>query len=805
MMNSTNHPPTFHQWLKRLRARQHLTQEALAELAFCSVQLIRFFENGRRRPSLEMAEQLATVLQVSTEQHDAFIRLARTPIAEAELQVEEETPSSPETLPTAAAMAKPFLPPLEHLLIGREGEHNILRHLLLHEQRRLVTLIGAGGMGKTQLALDVATALIPHFRDGAAFVALTALQAASQLPVAVAEALRLPLGASDPQEAVLTLLAPRHLLLVLDGFEQLLHRESGAAAQWVNRLLQQAPQVQVLVTSRERLRLSGERIFELGGLSLPSNTVAPEAAEAVLLFLERAQQAAGHFVLDAQNKAAIVQICQLVGGMPLGIELAAAWVHVLTPEEIAEELARNVDFLARANRDTPARHRSLRAIFDHSWELLTEQEQRVLMRLAIFRGGCQREAAQTVAGATLPVLASLIDKSLVQRLQHGDHTRYDLHEVVRQFAAEKSVVNGVASPPIGPQPLDDIQLAHYDYFFHLAATARPHLQDSEQLHWLQVLDNEHANLRAALERCLTAGDHARGLRLALQLEEFWYVRGHHREGLTWFRHFLSPTPTHVEAEQPTLDETNGFAAAGILAIAGGNYVEARTDLERSLAAARVLDDPATLAKVLRYRGIVALHEEAYAEAELILSEAATIGSALNSHYELATTFGHLAEIALVQQHFQRAQALGEQAVQLLRVTQDKNQLAGALRRLAQAHLYQGQFTSARHYALESLALNNEVHDRRGTAASTVVLSSVLEPQAQWSAIAQMLGAADALLTQAQASLLPGDQVEYARIRAICLAELGAEFAPAHERGRTQLSRQQDAPYDLDWIKQLFVA
>lgn len=802
MTTFTTHPPTFSQWLKRLRARHNLTQEALAELAFCSVQLIRFFENGRRRPSLEMAEQLAAVLQVPTDQYDAFIRLARASIEEAEIPAKEEASSSPDAAPAEAPVAKPFLPPLDHLLIGREGERNILRHLLLCEQRRLVTLIGAGGMGKTHLALDVATALAPHFRDGAAFVALTALQAASQLPVAVAEALRTPLGAGDPQESVLTLLARRHLLLVLDGFEQLLNREHDAAVQWVNRLLQQAPQVQVLVTSRERLRLSGERIFELGGLLLPSTTVAPEAAEAVMLFLERAQQAAGHFVLNAQNKAAIVQICQLVGGMPLGIELAAAWVHVLTPEEIAEELTRNVDFLARANRDTPARHRSLRAIFDHSWELLTEQEQDVLVRLAIFRGGCQREAAQAVAGAPLPVLASLIDKSLVRRLPRGDHMRYDLHEVVRQFAAEKWVAHEATSPSSGPQPLDDIRLAHYDYFFNLAATANQHLQGSEQLYWLQVLDEEHANLRAALDRCLTAGDSRRGLRLALQLEGYWYVRGHHREGLTWLRQFLTPTAPMTTA-QPTLNETNGLAAAGILAIAGGNYAEARTYLERSLTAARDLGDPATLTKVLRYRGIIALHEEAYEEAETILQEAAAIGAALNNHHELATTLGHLAEIALVQQHYQRAQELGEQAVQLLRATQDKNQLAGALRRLAQTHVYQGQFASARHYALESFVLNNEVNDRRGTAASTVVLASVLRPQAQWPAMAQMLGAADALLTQAQASLLPGDQIEYDRIRTLCLAELGAEFASAHEHGRLQMSRQQDPPYDLSWITQFF--
>lgn len=330
-------PVAFGRWLKRLRSQQNFTQEALAEAVYCSVQLIRFWEGGRRRPSLEMAERLADVLQVPADQRVLFIQQARLPVEEVALPVAEEAGPSP----ADAVLEKPSLPPLDHPLIGREGERNVLRHLLLHEQRRLVTLSGAGGMGKTHLALDVATALASHFRDGAAFVALTALPSATHLPGAVAEALHAPVGAGDPQEQVLALLAPRQLLLVLDDFAPFLTLDNGAAVQWVNRLLQQAPHVQVLVTSRERLRLSGERIFELGGLALPTLTVPPESADAVRLFVDRAQQAAGYFVLDAQNKAAVMRICQLVDGMPLGIELAAAWVRVLTPAEIADELAKN--------------------------------------------------------------------------------------------------------------------------------------------------------------------------------------------------------------------------------------------------------------------------------------------------------------------------------------------------------------------------------------------------------------------------------------------------------------------------------
>lgn len=783
-------PVAFGRWLKRLRNQQNLTQEVLAEAVYCSVQLIRFWEGGRRRPSLEMAERLADVLQVPADQRTAFIQQARLPVEGAESAAEEELVPSP----TVLSSEKPSLPPLDHPLIGREGEHNVLRHLLLEEQRRLVTLIGAGGMGKTHLALDVATALAPHFRDGAAFVSLTTLPSATHLPGAVADALHMPLGPGDPQEQSLALLAPRHLLLVLDDFEPLLNRDNGAAVQWVNRLLQRAPHVQVLVTSRERLRLSGERIFELAGLALPSPTLPPEAADAVLLFMERAQQAAGYFVLDAQNKAAVTRICQLVDGMPLGIELAAAWVRVLTAAEIADELAKNIDFLARANRDTPMRHRSLRAIFDHSWELLDATEQRALMRLAVFRGGCQREAAQTVAKAPLPILASLIDKSLVRRTQTGSQARYDLHEVVRQFAEEKRQALGT------PTPADDVQAAHYDYFYTLAVTAKVHLQGGEQLHWLGLLDEEHANLRAALDTCLTLRDSDRGLRLAIQLEDYWYMRGYHREGLQTILGFLALT----NGRQPPAETAMALAAAGLFAIAGGSYSEALRHLERSVTDARTRDDNATLGRALRYLGIVHLREGKLAVARQEFVEAATVNEQIGQLTERAITLGHLAEIALLEEDYTEAQRVGEQIVQLLRTVQNKNQLAGALRRLALTHAQLGHHTLAIRYALESLDLNREVGDLRGTAASIVALSTLLQPQAQWAAIAQLLGAADALLARAQAFLLPADQIEDDRIRTRCQQQLGNAFATEHERGRARLAHPQALATELAWVRPLFL-
>lgn len=788
----------FGVWLKQLRIQRGLTQETLAELANCSVQTIRFFETSKRRPSLAMAEHLATIFALPSAEVEPFVQLARQALAQT-----EEAPAAAFSPPATPDPIPSTLPPLEQPLIGRAAECTILRQLLVQERRRLVTLIGAGGMGKSHLALALATELAPTFADGAVFVAIAPLRAAAHLPSAIATALHLTLGAGDPGELVLTLLAERQLLLVLDGFEELLHQDEGAAATWISHLLQRADQVQILVTSRERLRLSGERTFELGGLALPVAGAKLAAADAVLLFLERAQQAAPDFRLDSQNQDAVARICQLVDGMPLGIELAAAWVRVLTPAEIAEELARNVDFLARANRDAAPRHRSMRAIFEHSWALLDGKEQEVLGRLAVFRGGCYREAAQAVAGATLPLLAGLIDKSLVRRQQTATHARYELHEVVRQFAAEKrrEAQRTPPSPQAPPAYLaqDDAWLAHYTYFYKLAATAKAHLQGREQLHWLRLLDEELANLRAALERCLATQDFGRGCQLALQLEEYWYIRGYHREGLQRLREFLQPG----RAVHGVAALANGYAAAAILAIAGGDYRTAEGYLAQSLDDVRQWGTQAELARTLRYRGLVALHEGDYAAAERYAGEAVAVATASHNHYEAATSLSHLAEIALLGHNYARAQALGEQAVGMLRLIEDKNQLAGSLRRLAQARIQQGELGAAQHDALESLLLNSEVGDRRGTAASIVMLALLLATTNCWEGVAQLLGAADALLTQAQSSLLPADQEVYTAIREQAMAH-AAVFSAAYATGRGQMAQQTAMPYNLAWIQEWFV-
>src|SRR6266545_4062733 len=324
-------------------------------------------------------------------------------------------------------------------LIGREGELAQLAERLEDRNCRLLTLIGPGGIGKTRLALQIASGLRGSFRDGVYFVPLAALNAADMLVPAIASALGFALhGLADPKAQLLAYLRTKDMLLVLDNFEQVLD-----GADVLSDLIQAAPGVVVLATSREPLHLRVEWLMDLDGLPVPQDVEASsvERSSAVQLFVQTARRMQADFALSPATSPSVVRICQLVAGTPLAIELAAAWVRSQSCVEIARALEQSLEQLATTMRDVPARHRSMRAVFEHSWRLLSDAEQGVLRRLAVFRGGMEADAAEQVAGATSSLLAALVDKSLLRRNGAG---RYDLHELVRQYAGEQLEAAGEA-------------------------------------------------------------------------------------------------------------------------------------------------------------------------------------------------------------------------------------------------------------------------------------------------------------------------------------------------------------------------
>ncbi len=552
------HDESFGQLLRRLRRARDLTQEALAEQAGCAVDTLRAIETGRRRPSRELAAILAERLAVQAAERQAFLELARGTGA-------ESAPGSRAPAPPAAASPPAAAPPL----IGRASELETLAQRLADPACRLLTLTGPGGVGKTSLATALAARVAASFPDGVLTLALAGAQRPPEAVSALAEALGLRFEHGQAATAQLVAaLAPRRQLIVLDNLEQLLDGPELVAL--LAAILAEAPDVRLLVTSRERLRLRDEWVYELGGLATDGEAVA---SDAVLLFVERARRVQGDFALSPANAAAVGQICRLVGGTPLAIELAASWLPTLSPAEIAAELTRSLELLSSDARDLPARHRSVRTVFEGSWRLLSSDEQPLLSRLALFRGGFTREAAEFVAGARLPQLAALMQKSLVQR--QGE--RYTLHELIRQFAAERLRAVGDAEPTMQ---------RFVDYYRSLAAQIAARLTTEGELSWIGQLADEADNLRAALRAALTLRQGDAGASLCMSLYAFWAVRGMTREGLQWVEQFL------------TLEHLSALARGRLLTIAAlmqqllGEWARALRSAEQALALLPEDDDTA---------------------------------------------------------------------------------------------------------------------------------------------------------------------------------------------------------------------
>lgn len=513
-------PVSFGDWLRRRRRALDMTQDELAVRVGCSLSAIRKIEQNERRPSPEIAELLANQLQVPAVDRTLFVRVARGERNVERLglaTLQPQTPAWPGPLRAVLAPRPPVsLPAQATPFLGRELEIEQLVHLLRTPGCRMVTIFGPGGSGKTRLSIEVAQCVSGDFSDGVVFVPLAPLTAAALVPEAIAGAIGLECKGCDTiANQVIDHLRERELLLVLANFEHLMD-----AAPWLAALLQSTA-VTVLTSSRERLGVLGEWVFEIHGLAQPPEQDGGdlEKYSAAALLIAGFRRAQPDYVVHADDYQAIVRICRRLEGMPLGLELAAPWIRTLTAEEIAAEIERSYDFLATAARNVPERHRSLRAAFEHSWRLLGPHEQRMLSRLSVFRGGFGREAAAVVAGAALPDLAALMDKSLLRR---AGSARYDVHELVRQFAITH----------LGDDDTD-AHLAHARFYHDLVERANRELQGADQQLWYARLAEEQDNLRAAMDWALAQHETAVAPMLGARLWRFWHDHGRIIEGRQW--------------------------------------------------------------------------------------------------------------------------------------------------------------------------------------------------------------------------------------------------------------------------------
>ena len=521
-------------------------------------------------------------------------------------------------------------------LIGRRRERTVIARLL--GTTRLLTLTGAGGSGKTRLALAVVASVAGRYADGVAVVELAALTDTTRVPEAVTATLDVREQPGVPLlETLITALKPRTLLLALDNCEHLLE----ATATLAVRLLAACPGLTVLATSREALGVAGEVTWRVPPLSLPDgrDDLTPThllASEAAQLFVARAGARQPGFAVTQENVATVATICRKLDGMPLALELAAARVGTLPLDAIAARLDDALDLLTAGNRAAEPRQQTLRATLVWSHALLNEPERVVLQRLSVFAGGCTLAAATAVcAGGNLAtddvpeLLARLVEQSLLLLEGEGNAVRYRPLETVRQFAAERLDEAGEAAVT---------RERHAAYFLTVAIAAKDALGGPEQGMWMARLDAEFANVRAALRWSRAVHEIERGLEIAGNLWRFWYIRGYFTEGMSWLSAFLDATDG-LSQPRARLD---ALFAAGRLSIFTGNYDTARHLLEEMLVLGRLHAQPLAIASALNLLGTVAFEQQAFGEARALYIEAREHARASGDEYAIALTSNSVA-------------------------------------------------------------------------------------------------------------------------------------------------------------------
>ncbi|HSO28104.1 MAG TPA: helix-turn-helix domain-containing protein, partial [Anaerolineales bacterium] len=514
---------SFGAWLKRRRKSFDFTQSQLAELVGCSPSAIYKIEAEERRPSRQVAELLAERLEIPADERAAFVRWARGERIPASLPaLALKGPALPALAapPTDAPVFHSNLPVPMAPMIGRERELAGIEQLLADSNCRLLTLTGPGGIGKTRLALEIAHRRQADFPQGVFFVSLASVADVDFMIPAIANVLGLVFyGPEPPLQQLIRALRSRHALLVLDNLEHLLD-----GAQLISEILRGTQQVTCLVTSQKRLELHGEWVFEVQGLPLPDERQlsANQSSSAVRLFLENAQRVQPGFMPTDADYAAISRICRLLEGMPLGILLAASWVRALSCREVVMELEQDLDFLRTSAANIPERQRSLRAVFDHSWELLTGEERQALTNLAVFRGGFRREAAWEIADASIFTISTLVDKSLVRRTADGC---YDLHELTRQFAYKRLETR---------TDRDDLLARHSAYYLNWIASQEKELKSADQKAVIDQFSLAFDNVRQAWKWAVQNRQYDALDRALRALMWFFELKGWFQDGAALF-------------------------------------------------------------------------------------------------------------------------------------------------------------------------------------------------------------------------------------------------------------------------------
>lgn len=803
---------SFGAWLKERRKALGMTRDDLADQVGCAAVTIIKIERGQRRPSRQVAECIAAALRISPDEREAVVQWARGTLDAAvpsvpalSTQASTNAPAEPRALPEAVPARLDNLPAALNSFVGREQEVGRVGNLLLRADVRMLTLTGPPGIGKTRLSLTVASALRGEFEHGVWFVSLAPIQDPSLVLPTIAQAVGLKEASAQSIESVLHgYLRDKRLLLVLDNLEQLLE-----AAPLLSELLAAAPNVKALVTSRSPLHVYGEHEFPVPPLDLPDidTLPAPEVLAgypAVALFAERAQSVKPDFQLTSENAAAVARLCVRLDGLPLAIELAAARSKLFTPASMLEKLAGEsasaplLDLLAGGPRDRSDRQRTLRGALDWSYRLLDADEQTLFRRLSVFVGGRTLEAAESVCNAMGDLRAgivdgvlSLVEKSLLQQQEGpGGEPRFWMLETIHSYAAGRLEESGEA---------ETLRRAHAEYYLALTEQGEPHLRGAEQKRWLDRLESEHANIRAALGWALANGEGELAQRIAAAVWRFWVGRGHLSEGRAWLARAREADARRTSARAAACragatlaqsqsdyaqalalgrealdifrelgDRLNEARSLNNLAIAEydqGHLDEARRYFEESLRINRELGDSWGVAAALTNLGLVTMDMRDATSARSYHSEARELFQQLNDGRSATIALNNLAVLAHQEGNYAEARAMWQECAGAYREMGYKEGLGLALANLGVVARDVGEYEQARALYAEGLSMLMQMGNLRVVAFALDRLAGLAILEGRAEKAARLFGAADKLLKSTNAKLPTYNQQEHERYEA----------------------------------------
>ncbi|NLG95992.1 MAG: helix-turn-helix domain-containing protein [Chloroflexi bacterium] len=697
---------SFGEWLKRRRKGLGITQQMLADQVGCSVATIVKIEREERRASRQIADLIAQALQIPEEQREQFIKTARSSRIIEDL---DPLPASARDLPAdqapaaQAPVSSSNIPIPGTRLIGRETEVAEVLQLISDPGCRLLTITGEGGIGKTRLALEAARQVVEVkdsagaiFPDGACFVPLLPVREPEFILPAIADALGIAFfKPSDRLSQLIDHLRSKKMLLIADNAEHLLPDEvnecrcqKGAEPccllMILTEIIARTTGVTILVTSREAMRLESEWLFRLEGLPYPDlhswpaiSPVSLDAVEkysAVSLFIQSAKRRDVHFRLEEQDIACVLQICRQLGGLPLGIELAASWAHTFSCQEIAEAIEQGEGLLVSRSRDIPERHRSIRAVFDQSWELLTGSEKRALQKLSVFRGGFQREAVEQVAGAPVMLVAGLIEKSLLRRVSGN---RYDMHELVARYAMSRLAED--------PELEAEVRAKHNNYYLNFLIKNFGSMDAAIDKNLLRLFTLDIENIRLAWD---WAAEHDRiDLLSAASVAMLRYheMRGLFMEARALFQGAVNALDQSKKDWSDTVEVSRLLAQAGFIEFRLGNMEESLRLLNRSRGMLEKHTHKELYGELLWYSAYACWFTGAFQDAVQFARESIALNEELGQRWERAASIICLANALYDMGDHQSAVQWVEEGFRASRSVRVSRLKASALSTYARIH------------------------------------------------------------------------------------------------------------------------